>query len=302
MSQDCSICFGEITAETGKTVLACKHEFHLKCVVTWLQKEEGAGTCPCCRAAPSEMEQIGLSSSEDEDEDEVADDPDITTLMIAARNDDVAEIRRLIEEEGKDIEERDSEGDTALSYAVSNCSEEAVDELLRLGANVIEIARLAHPNPTEEDITLDKALFAACYYPSATAIQACLDRGANVNARLITGTTPLMEVIMSEEEVQVPAVRLLLERGADIKATDVNGWNVFMWFAQIGGESDVMELLISRLTPSPSCVVAVRLIQEKWRDYQMKKAAKTLSSLKFTVCQTEVASDSWFMSRMMRID
>lgn len=44
--QMCSVCYNEITTCTGRTVLACSHYFHLKCISTWLSNNT---SCPCCR-------------------------------------------------------------------------------------------------------------------------------------------------------------------------------------------------------------------------------------------------------------
>ena len=88
---DCSICFEPVTDETGRAVMSCKHEFHMRCLVQWLQKPDGTATCPCCRHAPTPMEQLvpppSDSDSEDEDEDEDEDEAETTNttpLMKAA--------------------------------------------------------------------------------------------------------------------------------------------------------------------------------------------------------------------------
>lgn len=57
--KDCSICLEEITAATGKTVLGCGHEFHLRCAVRWFLSLQGAAsTCPCCRRESGHLDDV----------------------------------------------------------------------------------------------------------------------------------------------------------------------------------------------------------------------------------------------------
>ena len=82
---DCAICFESINKETGKAVLACGHEFHMRCVSSWFQKQtEGSGSqsCPCCRKETGDHDRIQVaeemsesssffSEEDDEDDDDV---------------------------------------------------------------------------------------------------------------------------------------------------------------------------------------------------------------------------------------
>ena len=303
---ECSICFADITAETGRTVLGCKHEFHLKCVVTWLQK---GGSCPCCRQSPGEMEDIAEKPDPSDDAESWEDDPNMTPLMEAARDNNVAEIRRLIVEESAAIEAVDSDGDTALTYTAIFRSIEAADLLLSLGANILVLGRLGLSSSgiaDTLDLSLDLALLGSCYYNFLPAIRACLDRGADPNAQLSgVSTTPLMELVRSETNSCVEAARLLLERGAKVYATDGEGWTVFDWMEDEGiEESALIELLSTNKQ-----VVAARRIQETWRLRQITLCAATLTAMRFTVTSvfqeesenSKEEEPSWFMSRMMLV-
>lgn len=53
---DCSICYDRVTKATGRSVMSCGHEFHMRCLAQWLQRPDGPGTCPCCRKPPGELE------------------------------------------------------------------------------------------------------------------------------------------------------------------------------------------------------------------------------------------------------
>ena len=54
----CPICYNEILTSTGKTTLSCNHEFHLRCISTWLQRNL---SCPCCRSTVSQLEDCNES-------------------------------------------------------------------------------------------------------------------------------------------------------------------------------------------------------------------------------------------------
>lgn len=294
---ECPICFAAITEDTGRTVLSCKHEFHLKCVVTWLQT---GGSCPCCRRSPGEMEAIGSVSSSDDDSilSDIEHDFHVTALMKAARDNDVSEIRRLIQE-GADIEALDSDEDTPLMYAVLNQQMEAADLLLELGANVDILAKIAEPMLSLSECSVDLAILGACFYGCLPAVRACLDRGANPNTTLPgVGTTPLMEVIRTDQKEHVPAiVRLLLDRGASVSVIDGSGGTVFDWVVYEGMcDSEVLNIL-----NAGKQITAIRRIQRSWRRHQMVLYAKTLASLQFTVVQEPVEEPGWFMSRMMTV-
>lgn len=43
---NCPVCQEEITTDTGKVTLKCKHEMCVECFTQWARK---ANTCPCCR-------------------------------------------------------------------------------------------------------------------------------------------------------------------------------------------------------------------------------------------------------------
>ena len=57
---DCSICLDAIT--NSYTKLSCSHQFHLKCIVSWLSK---ADSCPCCRGATLETETVERAQEDD---------------------------------------------------------------------------------------------------------------------------------------------------------------------------------------------------------------------------------------------
>ena len=56
---DCSICLEAIG--NSYTKLSCSHQFHLKCIVSWLSKTD---SCPCCRETTVETEAIECISED----------------------------------------------------------------------------------------------------------------------------------------------------------------------------------------------------------------------------------------------
>ena len=312
----CAICFEDITESTGRTQLSCKHEFHLKCVVTWLQREEGAGTCPCCRAEPGELEQIGISDSESEGSSVFSEESDpvegVTPLMVAAVANNVAEIRRLVAEDATTLEALDSDKDTALVYAVRNRRVAATEALIELGADVEAVAILC-PDNEDEELTPEFALHGACMWTSAPCIRYLLDSGVNPNCYCTgDGATPLTTVLRSEEDEEdmEEAIRLLMKKGANPFKTDPTGWNTLMWFAEYGIESSyIMRLLVPPGPTDAMAAAAARLIQTSWRWLQHKKSlseekacVSILAGLKRTIVNEQTAAeDNWFMARMMRL-
>lgn len=73
---NCSICFEDITKETGNTVLSCDHTFHLRCIIKWFLEQalkDLPETCPCCRSKGNQFDRtcfLDESSEDEEEEDE----------------------------------------------------------------------------------------------------------------------------------------------------------------------------------------------------------------------------------------
>lgn len=70
---ECSICFEDVSAATGKTEMACGHTYHFPCLVRWFMEQLEKGqdeTCPCCRRVASATERFPDKEDSDEEEDE----------------------------------------------------------------------------------------------------------------------------------------------------------------------------------------------------------------------------------------
>jgi ankyrin repeat protein len=243
---DCSICFDAITEATGRTILGCKHEFHLKCVVTWLQM--GAG-CPYCRAAMGEYETLRKASPSSIEDmmAELEEEYGMTALMVAARNNECDEIQILLEA-GTELEDLDVENQTALCYAVMYSSEEAATLLLENGASLAPLAELT---VERSDGSLGFALLGCCCYVSISCLTRLLADGADPNfTSPRSGLTPLMEVAQSGccDSVMVEAIRLLLAAGADVSREDRDDCTALLLYERDGRANPVIQEL---LTPAP---------------------------------------------------
>ena len=93
---ECSICFEEITKQTGSVVLSCEHPFHLRCVTKWFFEQslkDLPETCPCCRSEGTQLDRTCLLDNasdvlEDEDDEtyvEEEEDEDSESLNDLAR-------------------------------------------------------------------------------------------------------------------------------------------------------------------------------------------------------------------------
>jgi ankyrin repeat protein len=73
-----------------------------------------------------------------------------------------------------------------------------------------------------------------------SATRKLIEQGADVNAKSIIGTTPLMMAL--HNLVSTSIMQLLLEKGADVNAADLTGWTALHWAAR--NNSKIIPLLI----------------------------------------------------------
>lgn len=150
----------------------------------------------------------------------------------AVANRDFAKMKTLVAQKA-DINAAQPDGSTALHWAVYWDNAEAVDLLLKSGADTKAVTRL---NATP--------LYVAAETGSAAMIQKLLAAGADPNQRVLSQEeTPLMFAARSGN---VDAVRALLDKGAQIEAVEkFRGSTALLWAAE-QNQSSVLKLLIER--------------------------------------------------------
>ena len=144
---------------------------------------------------------------------------------------DLAGARKLVEQHA-DVNAPQSDGATALDWAVYRSDKEMVDLLLGAGAN----ARAANREGSTP-------LWLACINGDAAIIAALLKAGADANEHLPLGRTPLMA---ASRTGNVEAIQVLLDHGADVNAREtLRGTTPLMWAAD-EGHAAAIQLLIQR--------------------------------------------------------
>ncbi|MBV9656803.1 MAG: ankyrin repeat domain-containing protein [Verrucomicrobia bacterium] len=172
-----------------------------------------------------------------------------TALMAAAEAGKTDVVKRLLDENAK-TDLQDKEGCPALLLAASKDASECVRLLVEANADVtlkgtLRVEGRAVPNWTAltkavfdgsaktvavllttsrdrlaRDGQLDRALLVACTLGNNAIVKALLDRGANANAALDRGQTPLM---CAAQSGKADTVALLLARGANARAANADG-------------------------------------------------------------------------------
>lgn len=140
-------------------------------------------------------------------------------LRIAALDGNIQVLMSLIEEKHLPVDVY-IHGWTPLMFAASNCQYDAIEFLMKKGAN---------PNSHQQGYSV---LMSACACMKQTqdvqlkCIKLLLDSGANVNMRQHNGMTPLMIACKQGSE---KIVEELIKRNADINAQDVLGYTPLIW-------------------------------------------------------------------------
>ncbi len=122
-------------------------------------------------------------------------------LMNAASEGDIGTLRQL-QAEGKDINEKDSKGTTALMYAIKSKKSEAAKYLIDAGADI---------NNKDSYFT---PLIYAVYYQQNELINILLKKGANTEARDYSGETALIHAALRIGDID--SVKMLISAGADV--------------------------------------------------------------------------------------
>jgi ankyrin repeat protein len=144
-------------------------------------------------------------------------------LLQAAQKGDSRTLEALLSQ-GADPNQKDAGGLTALILSARAGSAPAVQGLLRYGAD---------PN-LGGGVHGWTPLMHAIHKNRLSAAQALLDGGAQVDARGRSGETALM---MAAGYGYTPLVELLLQHGANARATTPDGYNVLA--AALGGVPDI---------------------------------------------------------------
>jgi uncharacterized protein len=182
-----------------------------------------------------------------------------TALLFAARQ-GCLECTKVLTEAGADVNATDPDGNSGAVLAIINGHYDVAGYLVDKGAD-----------PNLADVTGRSALYAAVDFntmpndnrpapkvideqlTSLNLIQKLLDHGAHVNAQLkkqqpyrakldrgddtmlTTGTTPLLRAAKAGD---IPAMKLLLAKGADAKLATRNGVNPLMAAAGLGTKEE----------------------------------------------------------------
>jgi len=150
------------------------------------------------------------------------------TLIDAAYNGYTESVRYLLNA-GADINAKDEDGVTALSYAADRGHMDIVKILLANNADVNSKSKIGCT-----------PLINAAYMGHVEIVEALIANGADVNAQSKEGITALMNAAaFGYKEI----AEMLLTSGADVNASDKKGLSA-LWNAISDGHADIVEVLI----------------------------------------------------------
>jgi uncharacterized protein len=154
-----------------------------------------------------------------------------TDVADAAMRGDKAAIKALLDK-GANVNAAQSDGATAVHWAVYRADTEMLRMLIAAGADV----KVANRNGSTP-------LWLASTAGDPAIIRTLLDAGANANETLPLGRTPLM---LASRTGAVEAMKVLIDRGANLNARDTErGTTPLMWAAD-QGHAAAVKLLIER--------------------------------------------------------
>jgi len=169
-----------------------------------------------------------------------------TALMVAAEKAKDDQIALLIGA-GADLALTDSDGATALDYAIENGQTEIARSLFK------RLTRSRENYKSEKEMlaaATNSALLRAAINSNLTEVKAQLSLGANINSRTRTRETALMLAIAygyGRNEV----VDFLIEHGVDLDAVDVNGNTALMIATEHNDSEAAVDLLAHKVAVYP---------------------------------------------------
>ncbi len=188
-------------------------------------------------------------------------DPKVQAFLDLIHQQDTAKFRKALAADKSLAKVADGSGSTALMHAAYAGNLETMRELLAAGADpnahndrdatalhwaISDVAKIKlllskGANPGAKTNEGRTALHTASMRPdSAPVIQALLDGGADPNARMITGATPLFSAVAASFE----STQILLAKGADPGAKSETGSTALM--AAAGRSPQAAALLIAK--------------------------------------------------------
>ena len=154
-------------------------------------------------------------------------------LAEAVKKGDKEATRSLLGQKNVDVNAAQSDGATALHWAVHWDDLETAELLIRAGANV-NAANDYGATP----------LWLASSNGNAATVKKLLQAGANPNAALRLGETPLMAAAGSIGSVEI--VKLLLAAGADVNVKEAHGGQSGLMWAVAKKHPEVVKVLIGQ--------------------------------------------------------
>jgi ankyrin repeat protein len=184
------------------------------------------------------------------------------TMLTAAAVGNDLDTMRVFVDAGVDVNAVGVTGLSPLIAAAYNANLDAVKLFLSKGASVNAVASSPTLFPLDSPKSGPLALSAVTPLMAAAAsappelVKALIDAGAHVNATDGRRMTPLMLAVATNH--QNPAViRLLVDRGADVRAQSSIGETAADWARKIGAPAGLEMLKVARSAESAAAPVAV---------------------------------------------